>query len=515
MLKSHKQIKDKIPLFLSFSLIILLLNFSCSNTKKRNENRDQIKHSEPEYKSTSKELPVVDKKLYGLMLNNEVMYYDSEDEKGIELRLKLISKKKIYYDFTIKSGDSILFSQQDTLIKETNDYKQTSSKSGYPVKGPYFFKRDQMNTRTQLILQDEDADYAWFNIYNSGSSEYSLQKKCDLKSVPFLIREGAEPPFKVILNHIANNAKKHKSSLQYNPKDSLEIQKLYQANKDFIRTLDQARKSSMMDSITKDTLFLEKAIFYSLDIIHNKLVEAGLSGFELTDKNVVQKVNVNELSSLKVLVKLDHYENVISKKFEEYSTSSSYRFSKTDRLGHTIFKVATRENLYQFGDNYLIIMRGEDRRESDPYIFSIWSKKENYYFLESIVDTTMRLFYGVFEKLNIIDLEGDSHLIIAKTSGADGDYGWGSFGLGKLSNLNKLDIIYNYRWNNNIMGGEYLKDTLEQENSRIIMEKYFTKYYEVEGQKDGIYKDSLIRRDTIHYQDLLIEGKKTDHNNGS
>ena len=232
-------------------------------------------------------------------------------------------------------------------------------------------------------------------------------------------------------------------------------------------------------------------------------------------KNVVQKVNVNELSSLKVLVKLDHYENVISKKFEEYSTSSSYRFSKTGRLGHTIFKVATRENLYQFGDNYLIIMRGEDRRESDPYIFSIWSKKENYYFLESIVDTTMRLFYGVFEKLNIIDLEGDSHLIIAKTSGADGDYGWGSFWLGKLSNLNKLDIIYNYRWNNNIMGGEYLKDTLEQENSRIIMEKYFTKYYEVEGQKDGIYKDSLIRRDTIHYQDLLIEGKKTDHNNGS
>ena len=183
-------------------------------------------------------------------------------------------------------------------------------------------------------------------------------------------------------------------------------------------------------------------------------------------------------------------------------------FEKIGKPGYYPFD-ATRESPYYFGENCLVIMRGDDGHESSPHIFTLWNKNNNHYSLQTILDTTMYYFYSSFDNLNVISLKDSSHLVIALSSGADGDYGWGDFWLGSFSNSNnKLKIMYHTKCEGNIVKGEILKYKLEQNMSRIILDRVYYEDIETEGQSDWIRKDSLISRDTIFYEELIIDKGK-------
>ena len=83
----------------------------------------------------------------------------------------------------------------------------------------------------------------------------------------------------------------------------------------------------------------------------------------------------------------------------------------------------------------------DDGFESITYLFTIWGKNENFYLLESIIDTTLSVSIGGIIIHKIIEKSDNTFLIKGNSSGGDAEESWSSDWTGILTLPNSLKIV--------------------------------------------------------------------------
>lgn len=135
---------------------------------------------------------------------------------------------------------------------------------------------------------------------------------------------------------------------------------------------------------------------------------------------------------------------VLSTSFEYYHSLSSGTRKHIPEPLQPFQIISHSDHSYYFNDSLIIVM-SDGGFENARNIFTVWKKKDDKYYLLTILDNWLNVSIGVQKVDEVVTIDRGRKLIIGRSSGGDQGDTWKSIWLGVWAFPRKFKIVYNLK----------------------------------------------------------------------
>jgi len=427
----------------------------------------------------------------------------NQDSYCFKLRLKKLSSDTILCKFLLYSSDSLTFSNLDTVIRVKKTWSSHEGKYKFSCQG-LMYQKVSNNEEIRLVIPENNIKCVGYDLSIKKRDSPFYPWNINRIKIPVFFIPGEEEPFKEYLHNSLNEYRFALYRLNAIPSSNQYIKNYNYKKYQFFDLIQYLDSNLTSYNYINDTSLLDEAIFYELDSISNFLIKKGLYSRTLVPDSTIQKVPVDSISRLNVLVKFDFKNQLVSKRFEKISFIQNAERNDIYPIGYVQFSTL-KNGLIEF-DNRVLIIMADNGFENIRYLLTVWRKEGDYYYLDNILRKVFHVGIGGIQIEKILKIDDTNYMFTGITSGGDGGETWGSFWIGLYSVPDSLKIIYEIDRNGEQLADdefkdEYIDNKLVTNDSVIYLKKGIKLY---KGKSET---DSIILQDTIRYYDLINNNK--------
>jgi hypothetical protein len=441
---------------------------------------------------------------FSLNLGEEVFLEANQDGFKYKLGLTKLSEDTIFCKFLMYSSDSLIFSNFDTVIRVKKTSSSHEGKYGFRCRG-LLYEKVSSSEKIRLVIAKENVSCIgyYLGIMDNDSPFYPWSRN-RIKIPVFFITEANEPYREYLHNSLREF---HHAKYQLNSMPSYKqfIKNYHNKKNQFLDLIQYLESNTTSYNYVNDTSLLDEALYFELDSISNLLIKKGLYYRRLVPSNTVQKVHIDSITLLNVLVKFDSKGQLVSKRFEKISFNQNSNQKYNSPIGYVQF--STLKNGFIEFDNKILIIMVDNGFENIGYLLTVWHREGDYYYLDNILRKVFHVGIGGIHIEKILKIDDTNYMITGTTSGGDGGQTWGSFWIGLYSIPDSLKIIYEIeRFGEELSDDEFRDEYIDHKivvNDSLIYLRKGVKFYKGNNSKT----DSVILHDTIRYLDLINNNK--------
>lgn len=245
-----------------------------------------------------------------------------------------------------------------------------------------------------------------------------------------------------------------------------------------------------------------------------------LSSGSLDARNYIPVViDTSNIRNFKGYPRVTRNGKVLSSFFEYYYSQTS---GTKKRIPEALqpFQIISNDNQICYFHDSLIMVMSDGGFENSRNIFTVWKKKEDKYYLLTILDNWLNVSIGVQRVDEIITIDRSRKLIIGRSSGGDQGDTWKSIWLGIWEFSRKFKIVYNLKTftsgSDTIFKITDYRYKINKQDLVVEIDEIIKSYIWRDNQTiltDSICKPNIVKVKSLFNKDITSEYNFGERNN--